>query len=67
MPASTTSPGDSNRQTGHPNKAERLLRLTEPYGPEFPLDPEIIEELEDYPGELPTSPEHFINLLPDPR
>jgi hypothetical protein len=48
-----------------PSKAQRLFDLTEPDGPQFPLDDDIVAELADYPGELPTSAEHFVDLLPD--
>jgi hypothetical protein len=49
-------------QHPRPNKAERQLDLTLPDGPEFPLDEDILAELDDYPGEMPTS-EHFVDLL----
>jgi hypothetical protein len=42
-----------------------LFDLTFPHGPEFPLDDDMIAELADHPGELPTSAEHFLDLLPD--
>ena len=70
MPGSPNSPGGLSPATGSNRpmtKAERLFAMTFPYGPEFPLDGDIIAELEDYPGEMPTSPEHFVDLLPDPR
>jgi len=37
--------------------------MTDPDGPDFPLDADVIEELEHYDGPMPTSPEHFIDLL----
>jgi hypothetical protein len=64
MPDSTTSPGASPSPNG-PSEAERLDYLTTPDGPHFPLDDDLIAALQDYPGELPTSAEHFVALLPD--
>ena len=68
MPALPTSPGGSPLPSGSRlSKAERLEQLTEPYGPSFPLDDDLVAELEQYPGEMPTSAQHFIALLPDPQ
>lgn len=66
MPRSQTSPVPSGPPTGSKSKAERLFEMSLPEGPEFPLDEGIIEELEGYPGELPTSAQHFGELLPAP-
>lgn len=48
------------------SKAERLEQMTDPFGPDFPLDEDILAELDEHPGELPTSAEHYIDLLSDP-
>lgn len=63
MPASTTSLEASTPPTGPRNKAERLHEMCDPYGPEFPLDDDMLAELEPYPGEVPTSPQHFLALM----
>lgn len=41
--------------------------MTEPNWPDFPLDDDVIDQLAEYPGDLPTTFEHFVDLLPDPR
>jgi hypothetical protein len=63
MPESTISPAASPRPNGPQSKAERLEELTDPTGPDFPLDPDLVAELDAYPGDLPTSPEHYVELL----
>lgn len=62
MTDSTTSPAASTRPTGS-SKAERLRELTRPFGPEFPLDDDVLAELDPYDGEAPTSAEHYVALL----
>lgn len=37
--------------------------MLDPYGPDFPLDGDIVHELEQYPGEMPTNEGHFVRLL----
>ncbi len=49
------------------SKAERLEQMTDPYGPDFPLDEDIVTALEPYPGELPRDPQHYVDLLPWPE
>lgn len=67
MPASTTLPAASTPQNGL-SKARRLFQLTDGVRPEFPLDEEIVARLADYPGELPRSSRHWLDLLyPDRR
>lgn len=65
MTASRTLPGASSHPSGL-SKAERLEELTDPYGPTFPLDEDMLEELEGYPGPVPQNAEHYMDLLPDP-
>ena len=48
------------------SKAERLEQLTEPDGPEWPLDGDITAELVCQPGPMPRSARHYLDLLPDP-
>jgi hypothetical protein len=64
MPASPNSPAPSGSPTGSKTKAERLFDLSLPDGPSFPLDEDTVAELAPYPGDLPTSAEHFCDLLP---
>ena len=67
MTASKTSPEDSRHPSGSRlSKAERLEELTDPYGPTWPLDEDILAELEDHPGPVPKNAQHYIRLLPDP-
>jgi hypothetical protein len=67
MPRLPTSPGPSGPPTGSSKtKAERLFEMSLPDGPEFPLDEDILDELEGYPGELPTTAQRFCELLPAP-
>lgn len=59
---------DSNLPSGpstpqRPSKAERLDALTDPFGPTFPLDEDVLAELQDYPGPMPRSAEHYVQLL----
>lgn len=65
MPTSLNTPGASSHPSGL-SKAERLEEITDPYGPTFPLDEDILEDLEDYPGPVPQNAEHYMDLLPDP-
>jgi hypothetical protein len=66
-PASSTSPEAwplLRGSDGQPlTKVERLAAYTDPYLPEFPLDEDTLAELEPYPGELPTSDQHYCALL----
>lgn len=65
MTALPTSPMDSHRQSGSRlSKAERLEQLTDPYGPTFPLDEDILAELEPYAGPVPRSAREYLALLP---
>lgn len=57
----------STSPSGRPTKAERLLKLTSPYGLKFPLDEDIVADLQNFPGEMPRSARHWIRLLPDPQ
>jgi hypothetical protein len=56
------------RGTGYtiqdPTKAERLFEITSGTdGPEFPLDEEMIADLDGFPGEVPLDPYHWVDLL----
>jgi len=67
MTALPTSPVGSNSPSGsRPSKAERLEQLTDPYGPSFPLDDDMLAELAPYPGPVPRSASEFLALLPKP-
>lgn len=66
MPVSKNSPGASTGPSGLKSKAEALEEMTDPYGPEWPLDGEILARLQKYPGALPRNADHYLDLLPDP-
>jgi len=67
MTALPTSPVASPRPSGSRlSKAERLEQLTDPYGPTFPLDSDLVVELAPYAGPVPRSVHEYLALLPNP-
>jgi hypothetical protein len=44
-------------------KARVLYERGEPFLPAFPLDGDTLDELQDYPGDVPRDVHHFLQLL----
>lgn len=66
MTALRNSPAATNDPSG-PSKAERLEYMTEPFGPTFPLDDDVLEDLVRYPGPIPRDARHYLRLLEKAR
>ncbi len=66
LPAASSPPSGPSTPdlpTKLPTKAERLEYLTDPFGPEFPLDEDLQANLAVYPGPMPRSVRHYMRLL----
>ena len=62
LAATKHQPGSAFR---YRNKAEWLLAQFSPDNPSFPLDAEVIASIpKDLPGEVPTTPQELVAMLP---